>query len=64
MINDKTIVYGTNKDPRFTIRAGAAFIHASKDNVDKIMTNLEQSKKSTAQLKDTLRRERERKIID
>ena len=60
MINDKTVVYGTDKDPRFTIRAGAALIHAYEDNVDRIMTDLEQSKKSIAQLKDTLRRERER----
>ena len=42
MINDKTLVHGTDKDPRFTIRAGAALIHASKDNVDRITTDLEQ----------------------
>ena len=59
MINDTTIVYGTDKDPRFTIRAGDALIHASKDNVDQILTDLEQSKKFDARLKDTLRRERE-----
>ena len=59
MINDTTIVYGIDRDPRFTIRAGAALIHASEDNVDKIMTDLEQPKKSSSQLKDTLRKERE-----
>ena len=59
MINDTTMVYGIDKDPRFTIRAGAALIHASEDNVDRIMIDLEQSKKYAAQLKDTLRRERE-----
>ena len=59
MINDTTVVYGMEKDPRFTIRAGATLIHAYEDNVDRMMTDLEQSKKSTAQLKDTLRRERE-----
>ena len=59
MINNTTVVYGTNKDPRFTIRVGVALIHASEDNVDRMMTDLEQSKKSSAQLKDTLRRERE-----
>ena len=42
MINDTTVVYGTDKDPRFTIRVGASLIHASKDNVDRIMTYLEQ----------------------
>ena len=59
MINDTTIVYETNRDPIFTIRARAALIHASEDNVDKIMADLEQSKKSSSQLKDTLRKERE-----
>ena len=59
MISDTTVVYGTDKDPRFTIRVGVALIHASEDNVDRIMTDLEQSKKSSSQLKDTLRRERE-----
>ena len=41
MIIDTTVVYGTHKEPRFTIRAGAALIHASEDNVDRIMTDLE-----------------------
>ena len=59
MTNDTTVVYGTDKDPRFTIRDGATLSHASEDNVDRILTDLEQSKKSAAQLKDTLRRERE-----
>ena len=59
MIMDTTVVYGIDRDPRFTIRVGAALIHASEDNVDKIMTDLEQSKKSSSQLKDTLRKERE-----
>ena len=48
MINDTTVVYGTNKDPRLTIRARAALIHASEDNVDRIMTDLKQSKNSIA----------------
>ena len=48
MINDTIVVYGTDKDPRFTIRAGAALIHAFEDNVDWIMTDLEQSKKFAA----------------
>ena len=51
MINEKTVVYGTDKDPIFTIRAGAALIHASEDNVDWMMTDLQQSNKSPAHLK-------------
>ena len=41
MINDTIVVYGIEKDPRFTIRARDALIHASEDNVDRIMTDLE-----------------------
>ena len=59
MIIDTPMALGTDQDPRFTIRAGAAWIQASEDNVDRIMTDLELSKKSSAQLKDTLRKERE-----
>ena len=59
MITDTPVVFGTDQDPRFTIRAGAALIQASEDNVDMIMTDLELSKKSSGQLKDTLRKERE-----
>ena len=40
MIMDTPVVFGTDQDPRFTIRAGAALIQASKDNVDKIMIDL------------------------
>ena len=42
MVTDKTLVHGTNKDPRFTIRDGPTLIHASKDNVYRIMIDLEQ----------------------
>ena len=59
MITDTAVMSGTDQDPRFTLRAGSAFIQASEDNVGKIITDLEQSKKSSAQLKDTLRKERE-----
>ena len=59
MINDKTVVHGTDKDPRLTIRARPVLIHASEDNVDRIMTDLEQSRKIAAQLRDTLKRERD-----
>ena len=59
MVTNKTLVHGIDKDPRLTIRAGAALIHASEDNVDRIMTDLEQSRKNASQLKDTLRKERD-----
>ena len=59
MITDTPVVFGTDRDPRFAIRSKVALIHASEDNVDKIMTDLEQSKKSSTHLKDTLIKERE-----
>ena len=34
-------------------------IDASEDNINKVMIELESSKKTSAQLKDTLRKERE-----
>ena len=59
MITDKAMMVGTDKDPRFTRMAGKATIHASEDNIDRMMIEIESSKKNSAQLKDTLRRERE-----
>ena len=59
MITDTAVILGTNQDLRFTLSFGSVFIQASEDNVSKIMIDLEQSKKSSAQLKDTLRHERE-----
>ena len=59
MITDTAVMLGTDLDPRLTIRAGTAILHASEDNIDKVMTELESYKKSSAQLKDTVKRERE-----
>ena len=46
MITDTAVMLGTDQDPRFTLRAGTALIHASEDNMDKVITNLEQSQNS------------------
>ena len=54
MITDTAVMLGTDLDPRLTIRAGTAILHASEDNIDKVMTELESYKKSSSQLKDTL----------
>ena len=59
MITDTAVMLGTYQDPRFTLRVGTALIHASEDIMDKVITDLEHSKKSSAQLKNTLRKERE-----
>ena len=59
MITDKTLVHGTDADPRLIARAGVALTQATEDNMDRLMTNLEQSRKNAAQLKDTLRKERD-----
>ena len=60
MITDKTLVYGTDADPRLTARVGVALTQATEDNVDRLMTDLEQSKRNPAQLKETLKKERNR----
>ena len=59
MITDQTLVHGIDKDLRLMARAGVALIHATEDNVDRLMTDLEQSRKNAVQLKDTLRKERD-----
>ena len=46
MITDKTLLHGTDVDPRLIARDGVALTQATKDNVDRIMTDLEQSKRN------------------
>ena len=58
MVTDTVVMLGTDKDPLFTIRAGTTLIDASTDNINKLMVDLESVKKTSAQLKDTLRQER------
>ena len=45
MVTNKVLVHGTYKDPRLMSKAGVAIALATEDNVEKIMTDLEQSKK-------------------
>ena len=45
MVTEKTILHGTKKDPRLLARAGVASALGNEDNLDKIMTDLEQYKK-------------------
>ena len=59
MITDKTLVYGTYVDPILTARSGVALTQATEDNVERLMTDLEQSRKNAAQLKETLKKERD-----
>ena len=58
MVTDIAVMLGTDKYPMLTIRSEAALIGASTDNINKVMIELESAKKTTAQLKDTLRQER------
>ena len=58
MVTNKTVVHGTHKDPRLIARDGVALTLATKYNVDRIMTDLEQSRKKVTQLKETLKKER------
>ena len=58
MITDKTLVYGTDADPRLKARARVALTQATEGNTDRLMTDLEQSKTNVAQLKETVKKER------
>ena len=58
MVTDKVVVDGTNKDLRLMARDGVALSLATKDNVDRIMTGLQESQKKVTQLKETLKKER------
>ena len=42
-----------------TTRAGVSLTQATEDNADRLMTNLEQSKKNASQIKETLKKERD-----
>ena len=59
MVTDKTLVHGTHKDPRLIARVGVASTLATKDNVDKLMTNLGESQKNAVHQKETLKKERD-----
>ena len=59
MVTEKAVVHGTDKDLILMAMASVATTLATEDNVDKIMTDLEQSQKKIAQLKETLKRERD-----
>ena len=57
MVTDKTLVHGKDANLMLTARAGVALTQATKDNVNRLMTDLEQSKRNVAQLKETLKKE-------
>ena len=52
----KTMVHGTDKDPRLMERADVAIALANEYNFDKIMMDLEQSKNNIAQMKETIKK--------
>ena len=58
MVTDKILVHGTDAYLRLTTRAGVALTQATEDNVNRLMKDLEQSKRNEAQLKETLKKER------
>ena len=58
MVTEKTIIHGTDKDPRLLAKASVASTLTNEDNVDKIMTDLEQYKKKVVQMKESLKKER------
>ena len=58
MVTDKTMVHSTHKDPWLMEKDGVSLSLSTKDNVYRIMMDLEQSQKKVAQLKETLKKER------
>ena len=58
MVTDKTLLHGMDADLRLTARARVVLTQATEDNVNRLMTDLEQSKRNAAQLKETLKKEK------
>ena len=59
MVTEKTVVHGTHKDPWLIARVGVDLTLANEGNMDRIMTDLEQSQKNVSELKETLKKERD-----
>ena len=56
MVTEKTVVHGTNKDPKILVRVGVASALENVDNVDKMLDDLEQYKEKISQMKETLKK--------
>ena len=56
MVNEKTVVHGTNKAPKLLAREGVASALANVDNVYRIVEYLEQDKKKVSEIKETLKK--------
>ena len=51
MVIEKTVVHGTNKDPKLLAIAGVASALANVDNVEKMVDDLEQYKVNMSQMR-------------
>ena len=58
IVIEKTVIHGTDKDPRLLARVGVSLSVANVDNVDKIVDDLEQYKKKISQIKETMKKKR------
>ena len=58
MVIEKTILHGTNKDPKLLAAVGVASSLANVDNVNQMVDDLEQYNEKMSQVKETLRKER------
>ena len=58
MVTEKTIVHGTNKDPKLLATTGVALALANVDNVDKMVDDLEKYREKLSQMRETLKKER------
>ena len=58
MVTEKTVLQGTNKDPKLLAMAGVATTLDNVDNVEKLVEDVDQYKEKMSQMKETLRKER------
>ena len=56
MVTKKTIVHGTNEDPKLLPMEGVASTLVNAGNLDKMVDDLEQYKENMSQMRETLRK--------
>ena len=58
MMNEKTIMQGTNEDPQFLASVRIAVAQENVDNVNKLVGDVENYKETMLKMKETLVKER------
>ena len=58
MVTEKTVIHGTNKNPKLLAMVGVASALTNADNVGKLVEDIDQYKDKMFQMKETLGKER------